>query len=142
MGGQKSDLQILVVEDDRDTCRVLKDTFEGAGYPVIEVHDRAAMLDCLERLPIKLITLDIMLGNDDGLVLARETRARHNIPIIMISGLGRPLDRVKGLEHGADDYIAKPFHLTEVLWRVDRTLNRYYGVGSQGGEPDEELTCH
>ncbi len=139
MDGRKSDLHILVVEDDHEICRLLKSAFEDAGYPVTQVHDRVSMLECLERLPIKLITLDIMLGNDDGLALAQETRARHNIPIIMISGLGRPLERVKGLEHGADDYIAKPFHLTEVLWRVERTLNRYYSVSPPIGEADEDL---
>ena len=74
--------------------------------------------------------------NSDGLELARQVRAARNIPIVMITGRSEPIDRVKGLEHGADDYVSKPFHLAEVVLRIRNVLRRYqrepdgYGNGA------------
>ncbi len=82
-----------------------------------DVHDQS-----LEN--VSLITLDLSLGDDDGLDIAREIRTRSNIPIIMVTGKGDTIDRVVGLELGADDYISKPFHVREVLARVRSVIRR------------------
>jgi two-component system phosphate regulon response regulator OmpR len=81
------------------------------------------MRRALER-PTDLILLDLVMPGEDGLTLAREVRARSQVPIIILSGKGDTIDRVVGLELGADDYIAKPFHLREVLARIKTVLRR------------------
>ncbi len=104
---------------------MLRQGLEVEGFAVIEAADKAACMLCLEAYPIKLITLDLKLDHQEGLGLAREIRAARNVPIIMITGCDAPLDRVAGLEQGADDYITKPFHIKEVVIRVRRVLATY-----------------
>jgi two-component system, OmpR family, response regulator len=94
-------------------------------YAVSEAKDGAELWDKLDREKVDLITLDLNLGGENGLELARQIRAKCNVPIVMISGKGDVIDRVVGLELGADDYIAKPFHVREVLARVHAVLRRY-----------------
>ena len=91
-----------------------------------EAGSKAALFKNLETDPVSLITLDLNLGSEDGLVVARDVRAVRNVPIIMISGRVGPEDRVTGLEFGADDYIVKPFHIKEVILRVRNVLARYH----------------
>lgn len=104
---------------------ILRSGLEAEGYAVSEAETGAALMSLLDQEPIDLITLDLRLSGEDGFTLAREVRARHNVPIVMISGKGDMIDRVVGLELGADDYIAKPFHMREVLARVRAVLRRY-----------------
>ncbi len=85
----------------------------------------AEMHGCLEKEAVNLITLDLNLGGEDGLALAREIRSKRDVPIIMITAKAGEIDRVVGLELGADDYIVKPFNLREVLARVRAVLRRY-----------------
>jgi DNA-binding response OmpR family regulator len=85
----------------------------------------------LDSQPFDLITLDVRLSGEDGFTLAREVRSKHNVPIVMISGKGDMIDRVVGLELGADDYIAKPFHMREVLARIRAVLRRYAGPNAE-----------
>lgn len=118
-------VHILVVDDEPELRRILRLGLEAEGFAVDEAGGKADLLSCLEAHPIALITLDLKLDHLSGLGLAREIRASRNIPIIMITGLGTPLDRVTGLEHGADDYITKPFHIREVVIRVRRVLAIY-----------------
>ena len=98
--------------------------FEQEGYRVSVAGDGAEMLVQLSAKTVDVILLDVVMPGDDGVTLAREIRARSNIGIIMLTGRGEVLDRVVGLEVGADDYIAKPFHLREVLARVKSVLRR------------------
>ena len=79
---------------------------------------------CLQRQQISLITLDLNLGKENGLDLARDIRKQRNIPIIMLTGKGDAIDRVVGLELGADDYLAKPFELRELVARIRAVLRR------------------
>lgn len=79
----------------------------------------------LRREPVDLVTLDLKLKREDGLVIARDVWQRYNVPIMIITGKGEPLDRIAGLELGADDYISKPFHVREVLARVRSVLRRH-----------------
>ena len=100
-----SPIRILVVDDEPAVRSILRSGLEREGYEVSEAGDKAEFLRCLETTPIDLITLDLDLDGENGLLLAREVRAQHNIPIIMITGKGDVFDRVAGLEQGADDYI-------------------------------------
>jgi len=117
--------EILVVDDEGEVRTLLRTCFEREGFQVREAKNGAELRACIEQHPISLITLDLTLGGEDGLELAREIRAKCNVPIVMISGKGDTIDRVVGLELGADDYIAKPFQLREVLARVRAVLRRY-----------------
>ena len=119
-------LRILVVDDEAAVCAILREAFEAEGFAVAEARNKAALFRTLEAESVDLITLDLALGHDDGLELARQIRALRNIPIVMITGRGAPFDRVVGLEHGADDYISKPFHIREVVLRIHSVLRRYH----------------
>ena len=115
---------ILVVDDEAAVRRLLRRCFELENYVVAEAESRQDTLDSLAERQIDLITLDVNLAGEDGLSLAREIRAFSSVPIIMVSGKGELIDTVLGLEVGADDYIAKPFQLREVLARVKSALRR------------------
>ena len=116
---------ILIVDDEPGVRGILREGLEEAGFRVSEAADKAELFASLDSATIDLITLDIGLGEANGLVLAREIRADFNIPIVMITGRSEPVDRVRGLEHGADDYITKPFYLAEVTLRIRNLLRRY-----------------
>ena len=118
-------ITILVVDDDPEVRMILRRCFELEGYVVAEAKDGAELRARLQSQTTTLITLDLKLGGEDGLALAREIRSTDNVPIVMITGKDDPIDRVVGLELGADDYITKPFHLREVLARVRAVLRRY-----------------
>jgi DNA-binding response OmpR family regulator len=128
-------VNILVVDDEAEVRTLLRKCFEREGFQVAEAKDGAEMRAAIDARPISLITLDLTLGGEDGLELAREVRAKCNIPIIMISGKGDTIDRVVGLELGADDYITKPFQLREVLARARAVLRRYAGGGEAAAAP-------
>jgi DNA-binding response OmpR family regulator len=119
-GGQH---HILVVDDDDQVRRMLRRCFEDEGYRVSEATDQIGVEAALAT-GLDLITLDLNLGGTDGLSIARTVRQNWDLPIIMITGKGDMIDRIVGLEIGADDYIAKPFHLREVLARVRSVLRR------------------
>src|SRR5690554_971557 len=114
---------ILVVDDDDQVRRMLRRCFEDEGYRVSEATDQAGV-DLALTDHVDLMTLDLNLGSTDGLSIARAVRQNWDLPIIMITGKGDMIDRIVGLEIGADDYIAKPFHLREVLARVRSVLRR------------------
>lgn len=120
-------IHIAVVDDEPEIRHTLRLGLETEGFAVEEAADKAACMRALATYPIRLITLDLRLNQQDGLALAREIRASHNVPIIIITGRDTPLDRVNGLEQGADDYITKPFHIKEVIIRVRRVL-KIYGI--------------
>jgi len=125
---------LLVVDDDARIRQMLARYFEDEGYRVTAVPDGAAMRVRLVEGTINLILLDVVLpGGEDGYSLAREVRARSDIPIIMLTGRDDVMDRVVGLEIGADDYISKPFHLREVLARVRSVLRRRIAAPVTGG---------
>lgn len=121
-----SDLvHILIVDDEPEVRALLRAGLEPEGFKVSEAGDGAGLMAALDSEPVHLITLDVRLSGEDGFTLAREVRTKHNVPIVMISGKGDMIDRVVGLELGADDYIAKPFHMREVLARIRAVLRRY-----------------
>ena len=123
-----SNRRILIVDDEPKVRLLLRRCLEGEGFDVSEAKDGAEMRVHLEREAISLITLDLNLGTESGLDLAREVRKDRNVPIIMLTGKGDAIDRVVGLEVGADDYLAKPFELRELVARVRAVLRRVQAI--------------
>ena len=115
---------ILVVDDDPEIRQLLKRYLEKNGYEVTTVGDGDGMWTTLERARVDLIVLDLMLPKVDGLELCRDLRARSKVPVIMLTARGDEMDRVLGLEMGADDYLAKPFSARELLARIKVVLRR------------------
>jgi DNA-binding response OmpR family regulator len=115
---------ILVVDDDPKMRKLLRACLEADGFGVSEAGDQSTALEAIEREEVALVTLDLNLGADNGFDLAREIARDHKVPIIMVSGRGDVIDRVVGLELGADDYIVKPFHPREMVARVRTVLRR------------------
>ena len=128
--GKNPAAHILVVDDEEAVRTLLRECFELDGYRVSEAKDGGELNACLARGAVDLVTLDLSLGGENGFDLARQIRSSNNVPIIMITGKGDTIDRIVGLELGADDYITKPFHVREVLARVRAVLRRYGGGGS------------
>lgn len=116
--------RLLVVDDEEDIRELLSDYLSGYGFEVRTVAGGAEMRAALHQQPCDLVLLDLGLPGEDGLTLARELRADPTIGIIIITGRGQPVDRIIGLEVGADDYVAKPFDLRELVARVRSVLRR------------------
>ena len=123
MNAQINVEHILIVDDDPRIRQMLTRYFEDEGYRVTAVADGAAMRAQIHNANFNIVLLDLMLPGESGLELAREIRSKSDVPIMMLTGKDDVLDRIVGLELGADDYMAKPFHLREVLARV-RTIMR------------------
>lgn len=124
-------VRLLVVDDQPELRALLKRYLTQEGYQVEAVGDGAAMERYLRDHPVDLIILDLMLPGDDGLTLARRLRSQGNQPIIIISARGEEVDRIVGLEMGADDYLAKPFNPRELAARIRAVLRRVEGGGAQ-----------
>jgi two-component system aerobic respiration control protein ArcA len=115
---------ILVVEDEEVTRLNLVNLFQGEGYHVIEAVNGEEMYQKLEENPVNLIVMDINLPGKNGLILARELRQKQNIGLIFLTGRDNDVDRILGLEIGADDYLTKPFNSRELTIRARNLLNR------------------
>ena len=126
---------ILVVDDDPRICRLLARFLSREGYVVETANDGSEMRRVLARLPIDLIVLDLMMPGEDGLSLARALRAESDIALIMLTGKDTEVDKIVGLELGADDYITKPFNERELLARIRSVMRR---SKSASGEPNPE----
>ncbi|CUA99888.1 response regulator [Thiomonas bhubaneswarensis] len=116
--------RILVVDDDPELRAMLRDYLVGNGYEVDLAAHGEAMRESLARARPQAVILDIMLPGEDGLALARELRRDGDLPILMLSARGDEIDRVIGLEVGADDYLPKPFSPRELLARLRALLRR------------------
>ena len=115
---------VLVVEDDVVTRSKLSGYFESEGYLVSEAESGEEMRQVLQSSSVDLVMLDINLPGEDGLMLTRELRSQSDIGIILVTGRTDSIDRIVGLEMGADDYVTKPFELRELLVRVKNLLWR------------------
>jgi two-component system, OmpR family, response regulator len=116
--------RLLIVDDDAEIRSLLAEQLTRAGFAVRTAGDGAQMRRALESEPVDLIVLDLNLPREDGLTLCRDLRARTNTPIIMLTARSEPIDRIVGLEMGADDYLAKPFEPRELLARIRTVLRR------------------
>jgi DNA-binding response OmpR family regulator len=115
---------IVVVDDQKEICEVVQQYLTSEGYLVSVAHDGAGMRKVMGAGAVDLVILDLMLPGEDGLTLARQLREESNVGIIILTGRGETVDRIIGLEMGADDYLPKPFHLRELLARVKSVLRR------------------
>lgn len=115
---------ILVVEDEVDLCNLIRTKLEAEGHSVLQAFDGPAALSLVELHRPHLVILDWMLPGLDGLAVCRQLRQNYLMPIIMLTARTEEIDRVLGLEVGADDYISKPFSIRELLARVRAVLRR------------------
>ncbi|MBW7900167.1 MAG: response regulator [Rhodocyclaceae bacterium] len=118
---------ILVVDDDREIRQLVGDYLRGNGFRLSLAADGRQMRQALDEARVDLVVLDLMLPGEDGLTLCRHLRATPafvQLPILMLTARGEPIDRVVGLEMGADDYLAKPFEPRELLARIRNILRR------------------
>jgi len=125
---------ILVVDDDTAIRNLLEEYLQAHGYQTSIVQDGVGMAEVLKKRAVDLIVLDLMLPGDDGLVLCRKIRAQSQVPIIMLTARNESIDRVIGLEMGADDYLAKPFEPRELLARIKSVLRRLHGTPPRAHE--------
>ncbi|WP_099204823.1 response regulator transcription factor [Scatolibacter rhodanostii] len=116
--------KILIVDDDKNICELLRLYIEKEGYEAEIANDGETALDIFDSCNPDLMLLDIMLPGLDGWQVCREIRKRSNKPIIMITAKGEVFDKVLGLELGADDYVVKPFEAKEVIARINAVLRR------------------
>jgi|SRR5579871_541347 DNA-binding response OmpR family regulator len=131
---------ILVVEDETDMCNLIRHHLEGEGHTVFQAFDGPSALALVEQQSPQLVILDWMLPGLDGLTVCRRIRERHLMPIIMLTARSEEIDRVLGLEVGADDYVVKPFSMRELMARVRAILRRVsldeQALGPIGGPLD------
>jgi two-component system OmpR family response regulator len=130
--GMQSAPHILIVDDHRELRELVSRALTKEGFRVSTAADGRAMRKLLADSRIDLVLLDLMLPGEDGLSLCRTLRAESNIPIIMLTAKGDELDRVIGLEMGADDYLPKPFGSRELVARIKAVLRRSKDNGSMG----------
>lgn len=123
MANEKS-LKVLIVDDDKNICDLLRLYLEKDGYSVILSHDGEEAVVKFHALKPDMVLLDIMLPGMDGWQVCREIRKTSDTPIIMLTAKGETFDKILGLELGADDYVSKPFDTKEVIARIKAVLRR------------------
>ena len=130
--------KILVVDDDVNICELLRLYLEKEGYTVSIVNDGESAVKSFGEIQPDLMLLDIMLPRLDGWQVCREIRKFSDKPIIMLTAKGEDMDKILGLEYGADDYMTKPFNILEVKARI-KTILRRAGAGKEA--PKMEITA-
>lgn len=131
--------RILVVDDDKEIAMAIGIYLENEGYSVIKAYDGQQALEAVQKEPVQLILMDIMMPGMDGIEVTREIRRQHNIPIIMLTAKSEDYDKINGLNVGADDYITKPFNPMELVARVRACFRRYTELGAIGQKEDENI---
>ncbi|HZK47154.1 MAG TPA: response regulator YycF [Atopostipes sp.] len=127
--------KILVVDDEKPISDIIKFNLEKEGYEIVTAFDGEEALEKVEEESPDLIVLDVMLPKIDGLEVVREVRKKHSMPIIMVTAKETEIDKVLGLELGADDYVTKPFSNRELVARVKANLRRQ--SSTQSAEQEE-----
>ena len=118
------DEAILLVDDDRELCAMLAEYLQGEGFSVIALHDGQAGVDAVRSSPPAAVVMDITMPRLDGFEALRQMRRFSNVPVVMLTARGDELDRIVGLEIGADDYLPKPFNPRELTARLRAVLRR------------------
>lgn len=141
--------KILVVDDEKPISDIVKFNLEKEGYEVVVAYDGEEAIQQTEKENPDLIVLDLMLPKKDGLEVTREVRKTHDMPIIMVTAKDQEIDKVLGLEMGADDYVTKPFSNRELVARVKASLRRQSVVNNAEETQDDnsdivigDLTIH
>jgi len=133
---------LLIVDDDREIRNLLAEQMRDAGYRVTTAANGVEMRKVLDKGPADLIVMDLNMPGEDGLTLTRNLRAaKSTTPVIMLTARGEPIDRILGLEMGADDYLAKPFEPRELLARIRSVLRRAQSLPANL-EPLEAKRAH
>lgn len=122
--------RILVVDDEKDLVDTVADYLRQAGYRPIKTYDGQSALAAFQEQVPALVILDLGLPDMDGLDLAKEIRRKSQVPFIMLTARSQEIDRIVGLEIGADDYIPKPFSPRELILRVQAVLRRFEGAAN------------
>jgi two-component system, OmpR family, response regulator len=125
---------VLVVDDDEEIRKLLGEYLQRNGYRVSLATDGKEMRRALDAGRPDIVVLDLMLPGESGLTLCRDLRAESSLPVIMLTARGEEIDRIVGLEMGADDYLAKPFSPRELLARIKSILRRARGLAPVRGE--------
>lgn len=128
--------KILVVDDEKPIADILQFNLKKEGYEVICAYDGNEALRLVDEIQPDLILLDIMLPQRDGMEVCREVRKKYEIPIIMLTAKDSEIDKVLGLELGADDYVTKPFSTREIIARVKANLRRQQSVATPDSEEE------
>lgn len=126
-----TDNAILIIDDDQELCALLADWLATEGFALTCAHDGASGLDIATTGDFQVIILDVMLPGMNGLDVLRKLRQRCNTPLLMLSARGEPVDRILGLELGADDYLAKPCDPRELVARLRALLRRSQGPATE-----------
>ena len=126
--------KVLLIDDDRKHSELMRAYFKRHGINLVCAHESVEGLKKLAREEPDLLLLDVMLPGKDGFEICREVRKTNNIPIIMLTARGDVIDRVSGLELGADDYVGKPFEPRELVARVQALLRRTELAGNEVGK--------
>jgi two-component system OmpR family response regulator len=118
------DLHIAILDDEPDITQLLAGYLQGHGYRVTQLHNGQALMHTMQADPPTLVLLDLGLPGEDGFTIARQLREHWNCGLVIVTGRGDAVDKVVGLEVGADDYVTKPFDLRELLARIKAVLRR------------------
>ena len=116
--------RVLVVDDDKNICEIVRLYLDKEGFEVVIANDGQTAIDLFKQKTPSVVVLDVMLPKMDGFQVCREIRRVSNIPIIMLTAKDEDMDKIMGLEYGADDYITKPFNILEVKARMKAILRR------------------
>lgn len=131
------DARVLLVDDDRELCQMLTEYLSAEHFSVHSVHDGGEALAELQRGEFEIVILDVMLPSVGGLDVLRNLDASHRTPVLMLTARGDDVDRIVGLELGADDYLSKPFNPRELVARLRAILRRANNRGGRMVAPDE-----
>ena len=134
---QTQGARVLLVDDDRELCQMLSEYLHAEHFDVKSVHDGGDALDELEANDFEILILDVMLPSVGGFDVLRKLGASYATPILMLTARGDDVDRIVGLELGADDYLSKPFNPRELVARIRAILRRASNRPARAGAPDE-----
>ncbi|WP_080843638.1 response regulator YycF [Cytobacillus gottheilii] len=131
------DKKILVVDDEKPIADILQFNLKKEGFDVHCAYDGNSAIEMVEEIKPDMILLDIMLPQRDGIEVCREVRKKYDMPIIMLTAKDSEIDKVLGLELGADDYVTKPFSTRELIARVKANLRRHQQISERAVEEEE-----
>src|SRR5476651_2632493 len=134
---QAREARVLLVDDDRELCQMLTEYLDAEHFDVKSVHDGGDALEELKNSDFEILILDVMLPSLGGFDVLRKLGASYTTPILMLTARGDDVDRIVGLELGADDYLSKPFNPRELVARMRAILRRANIRTARGGTPDE-----
>lgn len=132
-----SEKKVLIVDDEKNICEIIRLYVEKEGYKTVIAYDGEQALRLFELEKPDIILLDVMMPKKDGWQVCREIRAKYDVPIIMLTAKGETIDKVLGLEFGADDYVVKPFDAKELVARIKAVLRRYHSNTKSIQDSDE-----